>query len=1037
VNGSVAGGTNTVDDKANAKAQDGQQTTDVPNPAAPVVSTEVTSALDRSTNTENAPPGQRPPSEPSVTEADRPAPLPDKSLSFLQPSTQPGSLGRLGHFEVLELLGKGGFGIVLKARDEKLQRLVAIKVLGPQLAGNANARSRFVREARSAAAVSSKHVVRTYEVDEQPIPYLVMEYVAGKTLQDHIDQKGALATRDILQIGAEIAEGLEAAHKQGLIHRDIKPANILLAISDQRSAISPNQKPGEAKLTADRCLLNALPKIADFGLARAVDDASLTQSGVIAGTPMFMSPEQARGETLDHRSDLFSLGSVLYTMCTGQPPFRANKTLGILKRVCDDTPRPLREINGDIPEGLVAIVNQLLVKDPAGRLQTAAAVADVLRQHLAHLDDPSLAPPSVLAGSESADCVQPESAEPDAVSSAKKLSRRRRSLGLGLAAACILLGALGPLLLFLLPSGPTDQGVPKSNPSSGLAQSPATETTSTRPDRSQLQQAAAGAAARGVEFCRRGQWAQAAKEALAEVAANPGERMLWSKAAALLILAGDRDGYRQLCSRMIEQFAGTTLAEQADSVCKVCLLLPNSADRSQLPSRVLVDGVEQGTARADFRGYFYAGMALIAYRDGQFEKAIEYGEKSLAINRKSNPDGALALLVQAMAQHQLQQPEQARKSLTEGTALVPYDLATLGSPEYQGALPASADVVGADWQIAEILRREAALLILQDAHRPLDAAALRNRGLALFNQGKLDEALAAFRQALVQEERHGWTHQLVGVILYRQGKPDEAIPELRRAMEVAPDFAPPFVSLGVALANQSKVDEAIPLFEKAIELDPKFAPTHRLLGEMLLHQGKLDEAAARLSKAIEVAPQDAVALRVHADVLRLQGLLPKLDQFVDGTAEPADNGQRLDLARLCFFCQRFVVAVRFYAAALDADPKMADDPAQDHRYNAACAAARAGHGDGDAEKLDPAERSRLRKQAIAWLRANLDAATRLLAASKAAERPQLVVQLRQWKMDADLASLRQADHLRKLPDDERALLESLWSDLDAALKGNP
>src|SRR5262249_31026150 len=163
---------------------------------------------------------------------------------------------------------------------------------------------------------------------------------------------------------------------------------------------------------------------------------------------------------------------------------------------------------------------------------------------------------------------------------------------------------IGSLFLFLLPSSPTDQGASRSNPSSELKQPPVAETRSPPSAPSPIQQAAAGAAARGYEFCRRGQWTQAAKEALAEVAAKPEDRILWATAAARLILAGDRDGYRQLCSQMIEQFGRTTVAEQADSLCKVCLLLPNTVDRSKLPSRVLVDGVEQGTARADWRGYF-------------------------------------------------------------------------------------------------------------------------------------------------------------------------------------------------------------------------------------------------------------------------------------------------------------------------------------------------------------------------------------------------------------------------------------------------
>ena len=235
----VVCGTKAVDEKTDAEVVPEQRPAAEPIQAAPVVSAEVTTAYDPSAKTEEASAGQAPASEPPATEAGQPVPIVDKSLPFLQPGTQPGSLGRLGHFEVLELLGKGGFGIVLKALDQKLQRLVAIKVLGPQLARNPTARSRFLREARAAAAVNSKYVVSTYGVYEQPIPYLVMEYVAGKTLQDHIEQRGPLETREILRIGAEIAEGLAAAHQQGLIHRDIKPANILLesGVRSQESGI--------------------------------------------------------------------------------------------------------------------------------------------------------------------------------------------------------------------------------------------------------------------------------------------------------------------------------------------------------------------------------------------------------------------------------------------------------------------------------------------------------------------------------------------------------------------------------------------------------------------------------------------------------------------------------------------------------------------------------------------------------------------------------------------------------------------------------
>jgi hypothetical protein len=164
---------------------------------------------------------------PAETRAEPQAGGKDPGLSFLEPCGREGTLGRLRHYEVLRVLGKGGFGIVLEALDEKLQRRVAIKVLGPQLAGNATARQRFVREARAAAAVRDPHVVQIYDVGESPLPFLVMEFVQGQTFQDRIDD-GALDVREIVRIGAQIAQGLAAAHERGEVHRDIKPANILL-----------------------------------------------------------------------------------------------------------------------------------------------------------------------------------------------------------------------------------------------------------------------------------------------------------------------------------------------------------------------------------------------------------------------------------------------------------------------------------------------------------------------------------------------------------------------------------------------------------------------------------------------------------------------------------------------------------------------------------------------------------------------------------------------------------------------------------------
>ena len=311
-------------------------------------------------------------------------------LDFLASSDDPSLLGRLGRFAVMEEVGRGANGIVLKAHDEALGRIVALKVLSPRLATNEHARRRFVREARAAAAIRDDHVIGIHGVDEASgLPFLVMEFIVGRSLAERLEADGSLPVADILRIGGQIARGLAAAHAQGLVHRDIKPANILLENGVERV------------------------KITDFGLAHAVDDVRTTQAGVVIGTPEYMSPEQARGEKVDHRSDLFSLGCVLYAMSAGRPPFRAESTMAVLRRVCEDTPRPLAEINPETSVWLADVIDKLIAKNAAERFSSAAEVAELLGQYLAHVQQPEVIPrPAPIA--------KPRPVRPHAIASAHR-----------------------------------------------------------------------------------------------------------------------------------------------------------------------------------------------------------------------------------------------------------------------------------------------------------------------------------------------------------------------------------------------------------------------------------------------------------------------------------------------------------------------------------------------------------------------------------------------------------------------------------------
>lgn len=287
---------------------------------------------------------------------------------LLTPCDNPDAIGRLGDYEIFEVVGRGGMGIVLRGIDPRLNRVVAVKLLAPELASNPNARRRFFREAQAAAAVSHDHVVTIHAVnDGDRLPYLVMEYVSGESLEEHIRREGSLPVESVLRIGRQIALGLAAAHEVGLVHRDMKPANILLENGIQKVCIT------------------------DFGLARAVDDVSMTRTGVVAGTPLYMSPEQADGKAVDSRSDLFSVGSILYAMCTGRPAFRAESTMAVLKRVCHDEPRPIRDVNPEVPEWLADVISRLMAKDASQRIESAARLAEILGSRLAQLQNPDTA----------------------------------------------------------------------------------------------------------------------------------------------------------------------------------------------------------------------------------------------------------------------------------------------------------------------------------------------------------------------------------------------------------------------------------------------------------------------------------------------------------------------------------------------------------------------------------------------------------------------------------------------------------------------
>ncbi|MFC1935612.1 protein kinase [Chloroflexota bacterium] len=273
--------------------------------------------------------------------------------------------GRIGHYEVLEEIAAGGQGAVYRARDVNLGRIVVLKVLHHHIARDPQFKERFLREARTAASLTHPNVVTIHAVGEEDGQlYMAMEYLPV-SLHARIRERGALGVEESLEIARQIARALQAGHERGIVHRDMKPQNVL--ITDK-----------------------GLPKVTDFGIARVAEFGTMTAAGAIIGTPQYMSPEQARGERADIRSDIYALGIALYQMLTGELPFTTDTPLAVLRQHIDvESPR-VRRVRGDVPQRVDSIVRKRLEKEAAKRYQTPEELEVALERAVA---EEEVAPP--------------------------------------------------------------------------------------------------------------------------------------------------------------------------------------------------------------------------------------------------------------------------------------------------------------------------------------------------------------------------------------------------------------------------------------------------------------------------------------------------------------------------------------------------------------------------------------------------------------------------------------------------------------------
>jgi serine/threonine protein kinase/tetratricopeptide (TPR) repeat protein len=923
-------------------------------------------------------------------------------------------------------VGHGGMGVVYRAEQKQpVKRTVAVKLIKPGM-DSRDVLARFDAERQALAVMDHPHIAKVHDagLTAQGRPFFVMEYVKGVPITQYCDEK-KLTPQERLNRFIPVCNAVQHAHQKGIIHRDLKPSNVLVEVIDGRP----------------------VAKVIDFGLAKALGHklTDMTQPPTAldmrVGTLEYSAPEQAAGRSfdVDTRSDIYSLGVLLYELLTGAPPFTHEELMKIgeeeMRRVIreDEPAKPSKKLSssGALPSiaanrqlepkkltrlvrgDLDWIVMKCLEKEQARRYETANQLGQELQRFLA--DEPVQAGP------------------PSAVYRLRKFVRRNKA-GLLTTAAV--------LLAVLLAAG----GI-------GWA----------------LWEHAAQETARRLELAGR----MAETEKAVTVALTKAEQ-------------SEERAKRLPCTTSME--AKASLAEWRDAAASLAeaeAALRTGAAADDLRERV-----------ADMRERIASGQTLAQRREKLF-RDLDDARMALATQRESNFDfaGAAAKYAAAFAAFGIEvQPGQtevlAQQIRSEAPAVRDALIVALDNWAFCVKEPMKTDLLAIaqaadedawrrDYRRAEGQRDTRALVRLSKETRRLTQppVSLLLLATALFQNDQRDEALVLLRWAhglhptdfwialelgnylgeskaatpVDLEERIGCyrvavalrpdadiAHNNLGIALYDNKQPDEAIAEFNKAIELEPKDVEAHYNLGTALKGKNQLDEAIAEYNKAIELDPNDVGAHFNLGGTLLRQSRFAQAEASFQRCLELLSagdpwREGTAMRLK-QARRLLELDKKLPSILSGETKPTDSAEFLDLIELCQIKQLNAAAARFSKLALADKPALADELDKGYRYDAACFAALAAAGQGkDAGKLTDQERADLRKQALQWLRADLAAWSKQFDEAADKARPVVQDRMNHWKQDTDLTGVRDPKALEKLSPDERDAWQRLWKDVDALL----
>jgi tetratricopeptide (TPR) repeat protein len=917
-------------------------------------------------------------------------------------------------YEILGILGRGGMGVVYHARQSGLNRLVALKMIRAGAWAGEDERRRFVNEAQAVARLRHPNIVQIHQIgDHEGLPYFSLEYCAAGSLAARLNGT-PLAPADAAHVVQTLAVAMQTAHDAGIIHRDLKPANVLLQIADCRLQIADG--PSDKSATCN--LQSAIPKITDFGLAKKLDEAGQTVSGAILGTPSYMAPEQARGESRQHgpSADIYALGAILYECLTGRPPFKGTTPLDTVLAVVSTEPVPPAQLNPRVPRDLETICMKCLQKAPARRYASAAALAEDLRRFQAG-----------------------ESIRARPVGQLERAVKwaRKRPAAAALAGVLVLFAVTAVAASFWYQQLRLDQAQ----------------------EQARLQVRKAGvendirAALEESESRRQVVHAKLA-DPITTSALNSeldGWRITldqvqaaWKRADRLA--AGNADILPpELAARV--QTLGTQLqADQAD------WQLARELDDIRLEGFRLVDrSVDRSQAGPRFASVF-ARLGLDFDHGDPAPLAARIREQRMrfvlvaALDYWASVAGDTKVLLPRLL-------ETSRRADPHPWRDQVRDVRNWFNKDKLEQLAAKA-------VLAEQSPQFLGALVVHLRSKHSDPTALLTGALRLyprdfwlnFLRGTALKAPAAqsecYRSCLILRPGSALVHSNLGAVLRKSGDLEGAIFHLKKAIALDPAFAGAHLNLANALNDHKEMGRALRHYHQAIALDPalamaldlKFAQSRLQRALQLQDQGKFERAYPLLQEAHALGSPRSDWNHPSAQLLKECKRLLALDQqraaVLAGKAQPASADESLQLADLCLrYKKQYAAAARFFAAGFKQAPGLADAGTKDLHLRAARAAVLAGTGQGtDAEALSDRERAAWRQQARTWLQADLHGH---VAAIQAGELKALLAAeetLTRMRRAPALATVREPQQLAGLPEDEQRAWQGLWHEIDDALQ---